>query len=309
MFETPILFLIFNRPETTARVFSEIRKLQPKYLFIAADGPRPKKEGEVSKCDQARKIVADIDWPCEVQHLYRNFNLGCGIAVSEAISWFFSKVEMGIILEDDCLPDQSFFSFCEEMLTKFAHKEDIMHIGGSSFVSNEMRDSYPFSYYFSAYPLIWGWATWRRAWQQYQFNVQDIVLADHQLFKEKEQNRYWKGTVANFQKKPLDTWDVQWTICLWKNHGKSITPIQNLVNNIGFGVEATHTKESVGFLIRKSGMLSFPVTHPNSNEVAEPFDYYFFKNTHDHWRPKSSFGALTDQIQYYLKRIRGIFKK
>ena len=155
-FSIPILFLVFNRPETTALVFQEIRKVRPQQLFVAADGPRPDRTGEAEKCAEVKKIVAAVDWPCEVKTLFRDNNLGCRVAVSSAINWFFENVEEGIILEDDCLPHPDFFRFCNELLDYYRNDERIMHIGGNNFqFVNKYGKS---SYYFSHYAHIWGWA-------------------------------------------------------------------------------------------------------------------------------------------------------
>lgn len=165
----PVLLLIFNRPDTTQRVFHEIRGASPLQLFISADGPRENKPGEFEKCQITRDIVRQVDWDCEVYTNFRDKNLGCKIAVSSAIDWFFENVEEGIILEDDCLPSFSFFRFCEELLEKYRDDERIMQIGGTNLLSEWQRSDD--SYYFSKYGAIWGWATWRRAWQYYDVNM------------------------------------------------------------------------------------------------------------------------------------------
>ena len=162
---SPILFLIFNRPETTKKVFSAIKEVQPPRLYIAADGPRSEQPDEADHCELARTIATKVDWDCEVKTLFRDQNLGIRIAVSQAIDWFFEQEPEGIILEDDCLPDQSFFWFCKELLEKYRNDTRIMHIGGTNFQFGKNRTNY--SYYFSRYAHIWGWASWRRAWEYY----------------------------------------------------------------------------------------------------------------------------------------------
>jgi hypothetical protein len=173
MFEicnTPVLFLIFNRPNTTEQVFEAIAKAKPRCLFVAADGPRTDKEGEAEKCQAVRDIIKRVDWDCEVKTLFREQNLGCKEAVSSAITWFFEQVEEGIILEDDCLPSDSFFSFCAELLEKYRDDKRIMMISGDNFQDGIQRGDA--SYYFSSVPWIWGWATWRRAWRLYDREMQ-----------------------------------------------------------------------------------------------------------------------------------------
>ena len=169
MLNTPILFLIFNRPEITARVFQEIRKAKPKQIYIAADGPRIDHPDDTALCNKTRQICDSIDWDCEVKTLFREENLGCQLAVSNAIDWFFKHESEGIILEDDCLPSQSFFHFCAELLDFYRDDEEIMCISGNNFQQGRGDDEE--SYYFSRYPHCWGWATWRRAWNKYDHDM------------------------------------------------------------------------------------------------------------------------------------------
>ena len=173
-FNTPILFLIFNRPDTTFKVFEEIRKIKPAKLYIAADGPRPNVIGEEEKCTASRNIIKQVDWDCDVKTLFREKNLGCKIAVSSAISWFFENVEEGIILEDDTFPTQSFFWFCQELLDFYRNDSRIMHISGNNFQLGKIRGEG--SYYFSKYNHIWGWATWKRAWRFYDVSLNTFPI-------------------------------------------------------------------------------------------------------------------------------------
>lgn len=243
-FNTPILFLIFNRPTKTEQVFDSIRKLKPKRLFIAADGPRSQRSGEHLICEKVREIATNIDWDCEVETLFRDENLGCGKAISTSISWFFEQVEEGIIIEDDCLPDQSFFLFCEELLTKYRDNKQIMHIGGSNFQGT--KDIHRNSYYFSNYIHVWGWATWRRAWEMYNYNIslnsedkEDEMLK--RKFRRSSERSYWRKSFEGIEKHNIDTWDIQWVYTIYSNSGLGITPNANLISNIGFGPDATHT--------------------------------------------------------------------
>lgn len=239
---TPILFLIFNRPDTTKRVFAEIRKAKPQRLFIVADGPRIDKVGEEGKCREVRMITEKIDWKCDVKRLYRDKNLGCRKAVSSAIDWFFENVEEGIILEDDCLPNPSFFRFCEEMLRRYRKNNKVMHVGGSNYQKPENQNSN--SYYFSKYSHIWGWATWKRAWLKYDVNIESwhkkkkLLNKFYDSFKEKF---YWTVIFDATYRNKIDTWDYQWLYTCWVNEGLSVNPGVNLIENIGFGNNATHT--------------------------------------------------------------------
>lgn len=263
MLNTPVLFLVFNRLETTKQVFAKIKEAKPRQLFIAADGARIDKIGEQEKVEEVRKFITDnIDWDCEVKTLFRKNNLGCGKAVSEGITWFFEHVEQGIILEDDCLPEKSFFFFCQEMLEKYKLNENIMHISGTNFLEKKIKiiDSY----YFSKYPHIWGWATWKRAWRKYQFilpNYDKNDLIDYFKLYEfsTKQIKYWLK--AYFDVKKIDTWDYQWMFSIWLNEGVSITPTENLVINIGFGDNATHTKKQNIMLPSKAMEKIEPIMH------------------------------------------------
>ena len=244
-FTAPVLFLIFNRPDTTQKVFDVIKKAKPKQLFVAADGPRENKEGEKEKCEQARKIIEQVDWDCEVKTLFRDKNLGCKIAVSSAIDWFFENVEEGIILEDDCLPSQSFFWFCQELLEYYRNDTRVMHISGDNFQFGRKRGEG--SYYFSKYAHVWGWATWRRAWKQYDVHMKNFekFKKDNKIiniFKTKQQQKYWMRIFKLVYDSKIDTWDYQWAYVCLANIGLCVMPNVNLVSNIGFGQESSHTK-------------------------------------------------------------------
>ena len=166
---TPVAFIIFNRPDTTARVFAEIAKARPPKLLVVGDGPRANRDGEADRVAEARAIIKNVDWPCEVLTNFSTPNLGCKKRVSSGIDWIFEQVEEAIILEDDCLPDPSFFQFCEEMLARYRHDDRIAMISGDNFLFGQVP--VPESYYFSRYCHIWGWASWRRAWKDYDVNI------------------------------------------------------------------------------------------------------------------------------------------
>jgi len=266
MLETPILFLIFNRPDTTQKVFDAIRKQQPKYLYVAADGARKHKAGEAEIVQQTRDILRQVDWDCDVKTLYRDENLGCKVAVSSAITWFFEHVEQGIILEDDCLPDPSFFPFCEELLERYKNDTRIGHIGGNNFLPGIVDNER--SYDFCSYSHIWGWATWRRAWAHYdvdfsfwneQKNKRDV------LFCNTRDKIYFSSFIpdAIFNRNGLNTWDTQWLFMLRLQKQLSIYPAVNLVANIGLGaLDSTHTYSKTDKLAVSASSLSFPLKHP-----------------------------------------------
>jgi hypothetical protein len=261
----PILFLIFNRPNTTNVVFEEIRKQRPRQLFIAADGPRPTHVGDNEHCAQARSIVDRIDWPCEIHTLFRDQNLGCGRAVSESVTWFFAHVEQGIILEDDCVPDQTFFDFCAQMLEHYRDNQKIMMIAGTSYLFNTVQSRE--SYFFSRYYPVWGWATWRRAWNQYDFELREWAeyRPTHMLKKVFDNKRivnFWTHYFDRIVQKELDTWDVQWTYACLKHQALCIVPFNNLISNIGyFGLHATGVK-SFDQDIERKPIDSAALVHP-----------------------------------------------
>lgn len=261
---TAVLFLVFNRLDTTKQVFEAIREAKPPRLYVAADGARETKEGEAQKAQAVRDyIIKNIDWKCEVKTLFREQNLGCKMAVSGAIDWFFENEEMGIILEDDCLPSQSFFWFCEELLEKYKDDKRVWHIGGTNPIDKEVESN---SYYFSKYNRIWGWASWRRAWLNYDVNIQiwpeikrERILYD--LLDWKEAKMFEKIFDDLFKNK-IDTWDYQWLLIRLIN-AHAIIPNTNLISNVGFGVEATHTMSADNPLSNlKKGEMNFPLDHP-----------------------------------------------
>jgi hypothetical protein len=267
-FHTPILILIFNRPDTTAKVFARIKEVKPKQLFIAADGARVQKSGEYLLCKQARDIILDqIDWECEVTTLFRDSNLGCGKAVSEGISWFFDQVEEGIILEDDTLVDISFFYFAAELLERFRNNVAVTSITAA----NLMADKIPVlsnSYIFSDYGGIWGWASWRRAWQGYDYKIESWNSLSTRL---RFLLRFGIGQTLFFHflfknvatSKRLDTWDYQWWYHQLRLNGLSVIPRNNLIQNIGFSSTATHTSEIINpELVVPVSSLEFPLKHP-----------------------------------------------
>lgn len=238
-----ILFLIFNRPDTAQRVFEEIRKARPPRLYVAADGPRQSRAGEKELCEQTRAVVNSVDWPCEVKTLFREENLGCGKAVSQAITWFFDNEEEGIILEDDILPHPDFFPYCDELLEKYRNDNTVGIISGHNhFYERLERDS---SFAFQNLGPIWGWASWKRTWQKYDFNLTFDEKTFMNVIKvkypdEKIQN-YWKWIYRYQRRNIIDTWDIQLAISLLYNRMISIVPYVNLTCNIGFGEDSTHT--------------------------------------------------------------------
>jgi hypothetical protein len=273
--DTPILFLTFNRFDTTKIVFDKIREQQPSKLYIASDGPRLNKPVEIEIVQQIRKYIIDqIDWECDVKTLFRESNLGCKNAVSGAISWFFENEEMGVILEDDCLPSKSFFPFCEELLIKYKDDDRIWHIDGTTSQLGVPGTSYQFS----KYCLIWGWATWKRAWQNYdpamktfpEFESKKVI---NSIWHKPEVRRYWLKNFKAVYNGLIDTWDYQWMYAVWTHNAMSIRPNVNLIKNIGFDINATHTI-TTSDLIKgmKNEEMIFPLNHPEFSLPNEEMD-------------------------------------
>ena len=234
---TSVAFIIFNRPDTTARVFETIRQARPPQLLIIADGPRSDRPGEVEQCLATRAIVQHIDWNCTVLRNYSDVNLGCRKRIISGLNWVFDQVNEAIILEDDCLPNPTFFQYCEELLDQYRHNPRVMMISGNNFQFGHNPTEY--SYYFSRYGHIWGWATWKRSWQLFDESMPNWLDLKQQGWLE-----YFLGNdqVADFWKRSFqavydgfDTWDIIWVFILWFHSSLAILPKVNLVSNIGFG--------------------------------------------------------------------------
>lgn len=263
--KTPVAFIIFNRPRTTQQVFEEIRKARPPLLLLIADGPRPGHPSDVEQCAQARAIVDRVDWDCEVRKTCAEINLGCGKRVSSGLDWVFTEVEEAIVLEDDCLPHPSFFQFCEESLQKYRDDDRIGHIGGVNFQFGKERS--PYSYYFSRYDHIWGWASWRRAWKGYDPNLVSWPILKKQkwlrdFLGDLSLVSYWTNIFDKVYQHQIDTWDYQWLFHCWNQNRLALIPGVNLISNIGFDRNATHTTGQSKFNNMKTDAMKFPLSHP-----------------------------------------------
>ncbi|MFT4802822.1 MAG: hypothetical protein ACI9YE_000008 [Psychroserpens sp.] len=274
-----VLFLVFNRLDTTKQVFEAIRQAKPPRLYVAADGAREFKEGETEKVQSVREyILKNIDWECEVKTLFREQNLGCKYAVSGSIDWFFENEEQGIILEDDCLPSQSFFWFCEELLEIYKDDMRVWKISGDNFQNNLVRGDG--DYYFSKFIHIWGWASWASRWKYYDVNMLSFesFKASNQvsnIFRKKNIQKYWSDIFLTVAVGDIDTWDYQWAYTVLVNNGLTILPNKNLISNIGFGSEATHTTnlDSEHSKLPMHDM-NFPLIHPSfmiQDVIADEF--------------------------------------
>lgn len=277
---TPVAFIIFNRPDTTAQVFSEIARARPTKLLVISDGPRADRPGEENIVAATREIIKQVDWECEVLTNYSEFNLGCKRRVSSGIDWVFEQVEEAIILEDDCLPDPSFFRFCQDLLERYRYDRRIGLISGDNFQFGNRRNDD--SYYFSKYTHIWGWASWRDRWSgSYDVSLEKWPLARDEgwladMLVDKSEASYWRGIFERVYRGEIDTWDYQWVFANWAEGWMSVTPSVNLISNIGFGGDATHTQQSSIFADMNVEEIHFPLKHPQfmvRNTVADLYTY------------------------------------
>ena len=263
---TPVVFLVFKRPKLTAQVFARIREARPPRLFIVADGPRWDHPGEAEKCRQVRTLIEQgVDWPCEVVRDYAETNMGCARRVSSGITRVFEQVEEAIVLEDDCLPESTFFQFCAELLERYRSDERIAQIAGCSF--RPVPPAGGESYFFSRYPHCWGWATWQRAWRHYDHAMKAWAVPEQQLkllggLEQPAERKYWRHAFSGVMSGKIDSWAYRWTLVCWAQGWLSIVASHNLVSNIGFGAEATHTRFGDVTAAIPARPMSFPLRHP-----------------------------------------------
>jgi hypothetical protein len=248
LISTPVAFFIFKRPDLTEVVFRAIAQARPKKLMVIADGPRTPEELE--KCNQARAVIEKVDWDCEVFTRYSEVNLGCGKNIFDGLNWVFNEAEEAIILEDDMLAAPSFFPFCQALLERYRDDERVMHISGTN-VQNRKSPT-PYSYYFSKYNHGCAWASWRRAWKHYEFEMkswQEFKQSGmfKQICEDLYEEAYWYRIFEDvYNNQPWDIWDYQWNYAMWSQGGLAILPSVNLTTNLGFRPDATHTVSDDG---------------------------------------------------------------
>jgi hypothetical protein len=279
MFITPVLLLGFNRPKKVKEVINALRMIKPSELYISLDGPRKEVPSDIVQIEKVKDELKEIDWKCNVYKNFSKTNLGCKLGVYAGISWFFEHVESGIILEDDIVPNTSFFNFCTELLERYKEDREIGMISGCNMVSDKI--SIPYSYTFSNYANIWGWATWRRSWVNMDIHLNHwnnwrknprnfkTINPDIHLFE-----LYWRDILDSIQNGKVDTWDFQWFFTLWFQKQLCIVPKGNLVQNVGFDSEATHTDGTLPHYIDKNPIteLKFPIQHPQDKNINIDFD-------------------------------------
>ncbi len=274
---TAVVFIIFRRPELTQRVWEVIRRAKPPRLFVVADGPRDGHPDDAVLCTHARAVVEKgLDWPCALVKIFSEKNLGCARRVSSGLDIVFAHVSEAIILEDDCLPDPTFFPFCEELLAQYRDDNRVAQIAGCSY-----QDCVPLdapSYHFSRYPHCWGWATWRRAWIDYDHTMRawnDVTLRRNILrtARHADERRYWRLNFRATARGKVDSWAYRWTFAVFRTRRLCVNPYLNLVSNIGFGAEATHTNvASHPASARPLRSMPFPLRNPPSfdrDEIAD----------------------------------------
>ena len=289
----PVLLLGFNRPDKLCRAMEPLRQVRPERVFIAVDGPRDSRPGEADQCRKTQLAAESmIDWPCDVQKLYRTSNLGCRRAVSGAIDWAFQQVEELIVIEDDCVLDPSFFMFCEVLLDRHRHDERIFNIAAVNFQQGHRRGDG--DYFASKYPHCWGWATWKRAWIHYADDMQALSPCDEQHSDPHERD-YWQLIFDKCVKNKVDSWAYRWTFRCWQEGGLTLLPNVNLVNNIGFDEEATHTSQQIG----GSRMLqSLQSLNPPSS-LAQNVEADAFTFAHNFCPPGS---AVEEEVMDFVRK-------
>lgn len=281
MLNTPIAFIIFNRPRHTKKTFDIIRSQKPKKLFIIADGPRNNINADFELCQEVKKIVSNIDWDCDVYRNFSEVNLGCKLRPKSGIDWVFDHVDRAIILEDDCLAHEDFFYFCENLLEKYKDNNLVAAITGNNFQKNKKRGDA--SYYFSKYNHVWGWATWKRSWKNNDSNINfwpSFKKTDRwqKIFDNTMERKYWESIFDKVYNKEFETaWDYPWTASVWFHNGLTATPNVNLVSNIGFGPDGTHTiakTDQEGLPTNQLGRLYHPILIQQNIEA----DRFVFDN-------------------------------
>lgn len=272
--QTPVAFMIFRRPELTARVFTEIAHARPPVLLVVADGP--KSTADRVDCAATRAVIESVDWPCDVRRCYSETNLGCRARVASGLDWVFGQVQEAIILEDDTVPHPDFFRFCDDLLARYRHDPRVGHLGGTDHNRGAPRGDG--SYYASRYTSIWGWATWRRCWLDYDVNMAcwpEVRAAGtyHQWFATRAEADHMADVWDDIYAKRIDTWDAQWLFCRLLKGSLSLVPNGNLITNVGFHAEATHTRDTTHpFAKLATCSMAFPLRQPSRMRADDDAD-------------------------------------
>jgi hypothetical protein len=302
---TPVVFLIFNRPAATQLVFDKIRRARPSMLLVVADGPRAERPEEAEKCKKVRAIIDEVDWPCEVLKNYSDTNLGCKQRVASGLDWVFQTVEEAIILEDDCLPDPSFFPFCADLLERFRNDNRVFIVSGMNDLGTWKADQY--SYFFTL-GNTWGWATWKRAWQHFDLDLKlwTDEIAQQRMKVFGQHASYLTEDIAAgcraVLREKLDTWDYQWAFDRIMHSGLGVVPAMNLVSNIGFGKNATHTNtHDSTYADKPVYTMQFPLKHNPDMRV----DFEFYEQCHKA-KAIPMLRRVKNRLKSYYRRLRNL---
>jgi hypothetical protein len=278
---TPVALIVFNRPDTTRRVLAEIAKAKPPQLLLIADGPRADHPEDEEKCAATRAVLEAIDWDCEVLRNYAEVNLGCGRRPATGFEWVFQNVDEAILLEDDCVPHPTFFRFCDELLERYRDEKRVMMISGNNFQGGRKRT--PHSYYFSRYTHTWGWATWRRAWCHFdlEFKLWPQLRETgwlREVLGDERAAAFWRNAFDDLDN-TSDVWDYQWAFACWVQNGLAILPKSNLVTNIGWSADATHTRDPRNPSANLPVVpMEFPLSHPGYMAPEAAADRFTFEH-------------------------------
>jgi hypothetical protein len=316
---TPVVFCIFNRPQTAARVFAAIAEARPPKLLVVADGPRPNHPEDVVGCRDSRALVERVNWDCEVRTRFASVNIGSTLRIPTGLDWVFENEEQAIILEDDCLPHPDLFRFCDELLAKYRDDERVAQIGGSNLQYGRNRTAD--SYYFSRFTHIWGWATWRRAWRRYDASlstwppVRDTPWL-HGLLGDAKQERYWRRIFDRVASGRQDAWDYQWTYACWRSEALCALPSANLVSNIGHGPLSSHTRVRSPLANVPTEPLDFPLRHPRQVVPSATADAFTAKTVYQPFVPRMASkirhdprGLAAQLEERALRRLRKIVSR
>ncbi|WP_300026596.1 nucleotide-diphospho-sugar transferase [uncultured Maribacter sp.] len=311
MLDTPILFIIFNRKDVALKSLEAIKRSKPKKMYISGDGPRNSVQQDAGKVKNTREaVISAIDWDCEVKTLFQDENLGCGPGVYTAINWFFEHEEQGIILEDDCVASDSFFLFCQTLLKRYKDDERIGLISGYNQVGSiPVNDSYCFS----KYAVCWGWATWRRAWKNMDYDMhwksgkyEDSILSNCGYLG--KDYTYWKRRIKAVETGLVSAWDYQWCYSLAAQNQLGVFSEVNLISNIGYGEDATHSSKSPFMNYDKREELTLPLRHPKYVLPQIEFDKLFYEerntliNTLAWFFPKSIKDAVKNILAVFYNK-------
>ena len=304
----PIALIIFKRPETTQQVLKAIAVVKPQRLFVIGDGPRKDRPDELERVARTRTLINQLDWDCEIQTNYSETNLGLKQRIVSGLNWAFSQAEKMIVLEDDCVPSRSFFLFCQDLLARYQRESRLMAIGGVNYQFG--RNPTPYSYYFSIFNHVSGWASWQRAWEFFDpdmklwpevrdFNMLNSLFSDHKAVE------YWAKRLQSAYDHQIDSWAYCWTLACWANSGLTALPALNLVNNIGSGLDATHSHGRRNPRLHIPAQeISFPLQHPPNimrHALADEFTQRCYFREHRLAPIKKSLKMLLGR---YLEKYR-----